>query len=149
MSALDPNGIVARIFAVLSELSDAKYIEKLGPRLFVEICSIRMTLSPNAIRELQPSESKTPIGDTTESHGLCIVIADRGLVWVGRVVTNAQWCYVDKAHTIRRWGTTKGLGELASCGPLANTALDPVDSVRVSMRALIALLPCAEERWSM
>ena len=49
---------------------------------------------------------------------------------------------INEARNIRRWGTTRGLGELVS-GPLANTVLDLVGTVLVPKRAIIAFIPCA------
>ena len=82
-------------------------------------------------------------------HGTAIVIADRGHVWVGRVVTENDWCTVTSASAIRQWGTTRGLGELASGGPTSKTVLDPVSEVRVASRAVIAVIPCEASKWKL
>ena len=82
-------------------------------------------------------------------HGVSIVIADRGHVWVGDVVTQGEWCVISKASAVRLWGTTKGLGEIAQGGPTSKTVLDPVGEVRVSMRALIAVIPCEASKWKL
>ena len=50
-----------------------------------------------------------------------IVILQRGWVMVGRLTRNGTDCVLSNASTIRRWGTTKGLGELAANGALQNT----------------------------
>ncbi len=81
-------------------------------------------------------------------HGLCIVVADRGHVWVGHVVTDDQWCAIKSARIVRVWGTSKGLNELAKCGPLSGTKLDADSDVLVNMRAVIALIPCEASKWS-
>ena len=82
-------------------------------------------------------------------HGVSIVIADRGHVWVGDVVTEGDWCVIARASAVRLWGTTKGLGEIAKGGPTPKTVLDPVGEVRVSMRALIAVIPCEASKWTL
>lgn len=79
---------------------------------------------------------------------LTIIIADRGFVWVGFANIVGDMCIVSDARQIRRWGTTKGLGELASSGPLKNTILDPCGTVRVPMRAVIALIECEAKKWT-
>jgi hypothetical protein len=81
-------------------------------------------------------------------HGKQIVVLDRGFVYVGDVVTDDQWCVIGNAQNIRRWGTEKGLGELASGGPRCETMLDPAGTVRAPMRAVIAMLACEVEKWA-
>ena len=111
-----------------------------------------MELSTAQLRELlcpslSPSTT-TPCGGSV-NHGVRIVIADRGHVWVGRVVTDDEWVYVRDASAIRIWGTTKGLGEIAEGGPTAKTVLDKCGEVHIARRALIALSPCKESAWKL
>ena len=80
-------------------------------------------------------------------HGKQIVVLDRGFVYVGDVTTDADWCVIEGASCVRRWGTSKGLGELAASGPLENTVLDPAGTVRAPMRAVIGMLKCEAEKW--
>lgn len=84
----------------------------------------------------------------TVNHGLQIAILDRGFVYVGEVTTDAEWCVITNAKNVRRWGTTRGLGELAANGPLSATAIDPAGTVRAPMRALIGLIACEATKWS-
>lgn len=81
-------------------------------------------------------------------HGLCIVIADRGFVFVGRVTTDDQWALIKNARCVRRWGTTNGLAELAALGPLSETKLDTPADTKISLRAVIGLIPCEASKWS-
>jgi len=53
-----------------------------------------------------------------------IVILQRGWIYVGIVEKNGDDCVIRNAYNIRRWGTTKGLGELSINGPTDNTILD-------------------------
>ena len=82
-------------------------------------------------------------------HGVAIVIADRGHVWVGDVETGPEWCVIRRAKTVRQWGTTRGLGEIAQGGPTSKTVLDDVREVRLAMRALIAVVPCEAAKWAL
>lgn len=75
-----------------------------------------------------------------------IVVLDRGFVYVGRVEHNEDWLTVRNAKNIRAWGTTKGLGELVT-GPLKDTKLDAVGTVRAPMRAVIAVIDAQEGAW--
>ena len=55
---------------------------------------------------------------------LIIAVMDRGWVFVGFATLLADGeIRLDCAHNIHRWGTTKGLGELAVKGPLKETVL--------------------------
>lgn len=77
-----------------------------------------------------------------------IVVLDRGWVYVGNVIHSSDFVTITNARNVRRWGTSKGLGELAAKGPQRNTQLDPAGTVRAPMRALIMLIDCDEAAWS-
>lgn len=77
-----------------------------------------------------------------------IVVLDRGFVYVGAVKIEGDFVNISGAKNIRVWGTTKGLGELVS-GPLANTKLDPVGTVRAPIRALISLIDVDAKKWNL
>ena len=80
------------------------------------------------------------------SHGLQIAVLDRGFVYIGDVATDDEWCYIANAWNIRRWGTTRGLGELVN-GPLADTVLDRVGDVRMPMTTLQHLIVVEAAKW--
>jgi hypothetical protein len=72
-----------------------------------------------------------------------IVIAQQGWVFVGTVTAETESELVlDDAAVVRRWGTTRGLGQLAAEGPTGRTVLDPCETVRISRTAIIATLDC-------
>lgn len=73
--------------------------------------------------------------------GSQIVVVDRGFVYVGKVTIEGDMCRVQNACNIRKWGTTKGLGELVD-GPLKDTVLDNYGEVLVPMRAVIHFIKC-------
>lgn len=50
------------------------------------------------------------------------------------------------AKTIRRWGTTKGLGELWS-GPKKDTVLDEAGTVRLHPLQIIGTLDVDQKAW--
>lgn len=77
-----------------------------------------------------------------------IVILDRGFVYVGDVAIENDWLVIRNARNVRRWGTTKGLGELAKNGPTTKTLLDPAGTVRAPMRAVIGLVECEASSWT-
>ncbi len=81
-----------------------------------------------------------------EPSSLQIVVLDRGFVYIGSVSTDGDMLIVKNAYNIRKWGTTKGLGELVN-GPLSDTQLDKVGTVRAPVRALISLIDVVPEKW--
>jgi hypothetical protein len=89
-----------------------------------------------------------PAASAAVSSDISIVILDRGFVLVGKAQVDGDWVVTTEASIIRRWGTTKGLGELAAAGPLENTKLDPIGTVRSPLRALIGLVACEPSKWS-
>jgi hypothetical protein len=80
--------------------------------------------------------------------GFAIVVADRGFVYVGDTELDSNWCVLKNAKNVRRWGTTKGLGELALNGPLADTILDDIGTVRIPMRAVISVIDTEVAKWN-
>lgn len=79
--------------------------------------------------------------------GKQIVILDRGFVYVGDVTVDGDMLTIAAAKNVRRWGTTKGLGELAAKGPLKTTVLDDAGTVRAPLRAVIACVECEAGAW--
>ena len=75
------------------------------------------------------------------NRGQNIVVLDRGFVYVGEVEINGDWITIKNAKNIRKWGTTKGLGELIN-GPLKDTVLDECGEVITHIKALIHFIPC-------
>jgi len=84
----------------------------------------------------------------TVLNGFAIVVADRGYVYVGNVELDDQFAVVTDCRNIRRWGTTKGLGELALSGPTGDTVLDDVGTVRIPLRAIISLIDTEAAKWN-
>ena len=79
-------------------------------------------------------------------HGWNIVVLDRGFVYVGAVSTDDRWLYIESAANIRRWGTTRGLGELVT-GPKPETKLDPAGNVKAPLSALVHLIEVEARQW--
>ncbi len=77
-----------------------------------------------------------------------IVILQRGWVMVGYFSQKGANCRLDNAAVIRIWGTTKGLGEIATGGPTTKTVLDRCPPVNFHELTVIATIDCAEEKWA-
>lgn len=78
-----------------------------------------------------------------------IVILQRGWVMVGLFSQKGTQCFLHNASVIRRWGTTMGLGELATKGPLPETKLEPTPLVQFHELTVIATIKCNEEKWKL
>ncbi len=84
------------------------------------------------------------------SGDLCIVILQRGWVMVGKLERDGEECCLHGSAVIRKWGTTSGLPELASKGPLNGTVLDRTSGlVRFHWLTVIATIACDETKWSL
>ena len=76
-----------------------------------------------------------------------IYVMDRGIVKVGvpreQRMSDGLFIVLDKCATIRRWGTTKGLGQLALSGPTRETVLDQEpDGTEVNIIHVFSKIPC-------
>ncbi len=102
---------------------------------------------------LQDHLGDEPLSNTMETRqvlsGFAVVVLDRGFVYVGNVECDSEWCVITDARNIRKWGTTKGLGELVQNGPTPDTVLDVVRTVRAPMRAVISVIESGEEQWKL
>ena len=76
-----------------------------------------------------------------------IVILDRGWVVVGWVGISGDDVTIEKASVIRVWGTTKGIGEIASGGPTKDTILDSAGVCRAHKGSVIMYVDCNEAKW--
>lgn len=85
--------------------------------------------------------------EDTGDYGWAIVLADRGFVWIGDTVKLGDSFYMANVQNIRQWGAKRGLGELATEGPKAETEMDPVPSVIVPARAVLAIIPAVRSVW--
>lgn len=77
-----------------------------------------------------------------------IVVLQRGWVAVGEYSKKESQCVLKKAAIVRRWGTTKGLPELASAGPLPNTVLDHSPDIKFHELTEVLSIQCNPEKWS-
>ena len=89
------------------------------------------------------SKSKAP-----KDMGTRIVILQRGWVVVGNYVQTGQYVTLSKAAVVRKWGTTKGLPELAAKGPLSDPVLEKGPDIRFHALTEIASIACNEAAWS-
>jgi len=84
-----------------------------------------------------------------EIPSLAIAVLERGFVYVGNITLTEDFLIIRNAKNVHKWGTTRGLGELASNGPLPNTKLNPSPDIFVPVRALIHLIACVPAKWQL
>lgn len=88
----------------------------------------------------------TPVN--AESRQLQIVVLHRGFVFVGDVERKESEIVIHNAQNVRRWGTAKGLGEIAEGGPTSKTVLDMAGTIRFSPLAEICSYDCNTAKWN-
>ena len=136
-------------------MTDFKTIEALRLLLNVGVefeDAARLLEQPHKQPQAHPWE---PISHATvemlssipESVGHRIVVLQRGWVVVGDVTIDGQELEISNARVIRRWGTTKGLGELVD-GPLADTVLDDAGTVRAHVLGVVLTIDVDASKWA-
>jgi hypothetical protein len=76
-----------------------------------------------------------------------IIIAERGWIYVRRVSREGDHIVIRDCQNVRRWGTSRGLGEIALSGPTADTVLDHYGVVRVHVLACCGQIECNQDVW--
>lgn len=100
------------------------------------------------ILKLVSDEKDAKEEESTCEQGLIkIVILQRGWVFVGRYFRDGNDCRLEDAQCVRVWGTTKGLGQLASEGPTDKTVLDPTDLVEFHKLTEVCSILCDQKNW--
>ena len=96
-----------------------------------------------------PQETLDAMCDAQKAEGspIRIVVLHRGWIVVGKYCREDDEVVIRSAKVIRRWGTTKGLGEIASNGPTDKTVLDHCGVVRVHHLGVVFSMECNQEKW--
>ena len=78
-----------------------------------------------------------------------IFVLHRGWVVVGKSVkaSSPAFARLESAYVIRRWGTTRGLGEIAEHGPTKETILDECPPMEPPLTAIINTIECNDKAW--
>ena len=84
--------------------------------------------------------------------GVYIFVMNRSWHIVGYVKesqSDALFVRLGKSAAIREWGTTKGLGQLASEGVRPSTRLMPEpEGVLIKLTSCDRIIPCVSSKWS-
>ena len=76
-----------------------------------------------------------------------IVVVQRGWVHVGDVQREGDEVVIRRAKTLRRWGTTNGLGQLYS-GPTKDTVMDEGGTIRLHPLMIVQQHDVDETAWA-
>lgn len=71
-----------------------------------------------------------------------IAVIEGGWVLAGDCLEVGDLVKITDAKCIRRWGTNKGLGQIAESGPTGSTVLDPVGEALVPKKSIRFLITC-------
>jgi hypothetical protein len=71
-----------------------------------------------------------------------IVILTYGWVMIGDYSRNGDTATLTNASVIRKWGTERGLGQIALTGTTKNTILDPVGIAEFPIASVITTIRC-------
>ncbi len=71
------------------------------------------------------------------NNNVSIVVLQRGWVVIGHLSIEGDDVTITGASVIRRWGTTRGLGQIALEGIQPETVLDPCGTVRAHRLAVV------------
>jgi hypothetical protein len=97
----------------------------------------------NYIKESSLKEQKDYIRSPVQ-----IVVLNRGWIVVGNVKESVNKTIIQNAAVIRKWGTTKGLGELAEKGKLSDTILDKCPDITVDTANVVLTMNCNQSKWT-
>ena len=90
-------------------------------------------------------DEKKSIKNTGSS--MKIAILNRGWVAIGMFSRDGDMCKLEGSSVIRDWGTTKGLGQLASEGKQDGTKLDYMGIIEFNILTTVAILDVDESKW--
>ncbi len=81
-----------------------------------------------------------------------ICVLEQGWVLVGDLEKEGEEYILTQGNVIRKWGTSKGLGQIglgqiALNGPLKDTILDPLALVRFHSNKLLFTVNCDASKW--
>ena len=76
-----------------------------------------------------------------------IVVLDKSFISVGVYSRTIDGVQLTNANVIRRWGTERGLGQIAADGPTPATILDKTPTQEIPWHSVIKTIECDEANW--
>ena len=105
-------------------------------------------MATRTVKKPAPKLARAKTKKAATKRDLRIVVLQRGWVAVGDYSLKGDEVIIADASIVRRWGTTKGLGELAAKGPQPNTVLDPSGTLRVHPAGVVLTFDCEVSAWA-
>ena len=93
-------------------------------------------------------ENKTATEAVDPQAPVKILVLQRGWVAIGRYAKDGAEHVLTDASVVRRWGTQKGLGQLAQSGPTSSTVLDATGTVRAHELATVLVIDADAAVWA-
>ena len=91
---------------------------------------------------------KDTISTVQHEGPIKICVLQRGFVLIGHYKEEGTQCTLTNSSIIRRYGTTKGLGELAADGKLKDTILDKCNGVvQFDKLTLVFSIDVNQSKW--
>lgn len=109
-----------------------------------------MNLDELTLGQLKEIKTLCGISDSAAKEigsAVKIVVLQRGWVVVGCFFQSGSKCKVENGYVIRRWGTTEGLGQLATKGPQSETKLELTPTMRFHELTMIQTIDCEDSKW--
>lgn len=106
-----------------------------------------MQIKVEELQALLDSRLEKNYEPLAEDGTIQIAVLQRGFVSVGRFYQHGPIVTLTNSYTIRRWGTTAGLGQLAAEGPTEKTILDAEGTISVHQLAIVKLVECTWAGW--
>lgn len=120
----------------------------LGRLVFVMECNREVWAKPGLPNDLSMLATMKRAA-LTPNLGRQIVAVDNGFVFVGQTIVNEDWVEMYDSANVRRYGTTKGLPQLASEGPQKETQLDPIAGLlKFPLGRLVFFMQCDDKQWA-
>ena len=79
-----------------------------------------------------------------KSQNNVVVVVDNGFVFWGDLRVVDDMCEISNGYNLRRFGTTRGLGQLALEGPTKETQADKITVVRVCKTRVTFVMECGD-----
>lgn len=113
-------------------------------KLMNKVELIKMLLEDGDVQGAATAVTVSSLGSKVK-----IVVLQRGWVVVGKYSQTDTEGMLEDAATIRIWGTTKGLGELALDGPTSSTKLDKAGIIRFERLTTVLVLDVKDDdKWT-
>lgn len=101
----------------------------------------------NKLLEMALKDESETSESSSQNGTIKIAILQRGWIIIGRYYEDGEMVILEDSYVIRRWGTEKGLGELAMSGKQSETVLDKVGTTKFHKLTSVYFIDCKKSVW--